>query len=171
MKMPGWQKNENPLGYHGEWSFSEGHATKNPLVLPPSDVGLRTFLGTPFTMIPPRLLHTLSHYLFSIVQLWLSNVNFHCPMLVFHCLIYVFHCPISVFYYLMLVFHFLMLPFNCPMMIFHRPMWVFHCSMLVFGNFLLVAPLTPPPPTTRKSVEKSYSQETFQRFSKRGGGG
>ena len=46
---------EKPLGYHGEWSASGGPTAKNLGACGHLGFGLRTSLGTPFTMIPPLL--------------------------------------------------------------------------------------------------------------------
>ena len=59
--MKEWKCEEKPEVYHGEWSPSGSPSAKTLGACGPKGSGLGTSRGTPFTMIPPRLYHTLSH--------------------------------------------------------------------------------------------------------------
>ena len=52
---------KKPWRYHGECCASGGPAAKTLGACGPLGFGLRTFLGTTFTMIPPRLFQIMSH--------------------------------------------------------------------------------------------------------------
>ena len=53
---------KKPWRYHGECCASGGPAAITLGACGPSGFGLGTSLGTPFTMIPPRLFQIMSHY-------------------------------------------------------------------------------------------------------------
>ena len=53
---------KKPWRYHGECCASGGLVAKTLGACGPSGFGLGTSLGTPFTMIPPRLFKIMSHW-------------------------------------------------------------------------------------------------------------
>ena len=77
-----WHCVEKLWRYHDEWSPLAGPAAKKKLGPAATRVfGLGTSLGTPFSKIPPRLFHTLSHSIVgSIIDDLQLIYNHGCPL-------------------------------------------------------------------------------------------
>ena len=84
---------KKPRRYHGECCASGGPAAKTLGACGPSGFGLVTSLGTPFTMIPPRLFQIMSHSTRctrygSMHTAWKTLFTLH----IAHCILHTIHC-------------------------------------------------------------------------------